>query len=1024
MKFKLRNFVFVLIICIIFSITAVSAASENQTDGELILNEQNDIGNNLNEKQAVTTDKSYGDFYEDIKDSTDTFDMKSDYKYDESDNNPHLTVNKSNFVINGNNHVIDGSNFAKGFIFINENVNVTINDLTIINCAKSIKTDRVNITLNNVNFTNNCLGDYEYFDGIVTVGDGGNLVLNNCNFNSNINSTLIYANYANVLINNSRFYNTRSLDAPLVINRNEVAIENSTFENLSSRYGGAINFKGDYLSVKNSTFKNLYADLTAGAILGKYFPIVSASSTGDYQFRTSEDMLIENCEFLNVSSLHNGGVIYFDLDSGSEGLPKTLHIKNSNFTDSSSAFGGTIADQGGFLNISNTNFINSSASNIGGAIYTSWANLTMTNCSVLNNSAQLNAGGIYFDRGELVIDKSNFTNNKVNKAYSGKESIVYANEVDVTITNSTFNNGCMAFYANFANNSNINDIDSEDLFSTNNTYYIVSVENKGIKLNLTNNSRIVDELPSRFDLREWGWVSPLKYQGDSLACWAFATAGSLECALYKATGVLYNISEDNIYNLQLKYFTEGDSRINSVGFAYSGLGHSLSWYGVVTSEDDPFDERGMFSGVLETENRIHLQDAMIIFGGRNDTMDLLKRAVINNGAASIQFSVIPFDYGRTDYTDDDLQPNHFVTVIGWDDNYPAENFRGSMSVMGNIPKRNGAWLIKDSESEDLSESEGTYMGEGGYMWIPYDNPSFLAKDLNAVIPQAAAVSYIFENDIDYHVNYQTDLTGLSGFDDKYTYYSNEFTSKYSELIGAVGTYFNESGIDYSFDVYVNDVKVHSQSGVSEFAGFRTIVLNKYIPVRAGDKFKVVFKNNALPFQAYSREHYMRGMSFVSNDGKSWEDITLEDRTVCLKVYTLMDDIKNDNDTNTNETTPANNGKSVNKHVVSNKKIAGNDKHQRANHVYTLYRADDMKFICQSNAINLKALMDLYDFNFTNGHLKVYIDGTLVFDDDVDDDLSRIIFEIIERFVGKHEMAVDFTDSNGKTFTFNKTIMIG
>ena len=121
--------------------------------------------------------------------------------------------------------------------------------------------------------------------------------------------------------------------------------------------------------------------------------------------------------------------------------------------------------------------------------------------------------------------------------------------------------------------------------------------------------------------------------------------------------------------------------------------------------------------------------------------------------------------------------------------------------------------------------------------------------------------------------------------------SNEFTSDCSELIGAVGTYFNESGISYSFDVYVNGVKVHTQAGISEFAGFRTIILNRYIPVKAGDKFKVIFKNNAVPYQAYSRQHYLAGMSFISADGKSWGDITPENRTVCLKVYTVKDDTK-------------------------------------------------------------------------------------------------------------------------------------
>lgn len=91
--------------------------------------------------------------------------------------------------------------------------------------------------------------------------------------------------------------------------------------------------------------------------------------------------------------------------------------------------------------------------------------------------------------------------------------------------------------------------------------------------------------------------------------------------------------------------------------------------------------------------------------------------------------------------------------------------------------------------------------------------------------------------------------------------------------------------------YVNGAKVHTQSGVSEFAGFRTIILNKYIPVNTGDKFKVVFKNNAHPYQAFSRVHYIPGMSMVSADGKSWSDITLQDKTVCLKVYTVGDDTK-------------------------------------------------------------------------------------------------------------------------------------
>ena len=214
-------------------------------------------------------------------------------------------------------------------------------------------------------------------------------------------------------------------------------------------------------------------------------------------------------------------------------------------------------------------------------------------------------------------------------------------------------------------------------------------------------------------------------------------------------------------------------------------------------------------------------------------------------------------------------------MIGWNDSISADKFK---DIHDKSPSKSGVWIVKDSEGFDV--------GNEGYDYISYYDKSFLSKDYKAIVPQSAGVAYIFENTNDYHVNYQTDLTGLAGFDKNYTHYSNEFVSEYSESIGAVGTYFNDSGIDYSFDIYVNGTLVHSQNGTSEFAGFKTIVLDKYAPIKSGDKFKVVFKSNSVPYQAFSRQHYIPEMSFVSEDGQSWKDITLDNKTVCLKVYAL------------------------------------------------------------------------------------------------------------------------------------------
>ena len=236
---KSKYLVFILIICILFSVATVSA-NDNQTvvlNQDAISNEGMGVNDDVN--RIEITNKSYDDFYDDIKDCNDTFEIKNNYVYGESDNNKKLEFNRSNLVINGNNHVIDGFKSARGFVFKNIKVNVTINDLTFTNCNLAIVIDSGNLTLNNVNFTGNLnLGSPT---GIVSFENNGYLILNNCNFNSNINSTLISIMWGDVAIYNSHFYNTvGDVDGIIIVNRKSLVIENSTFENLSSKYGGVI----------------------------------------------------------------------------------------------------------------------------------------------------------------------------------------------------------------------------------------------------------------------------------------------------------------------------------------------------------------------------------------------------------------------------------------------------------------------------------------------------------------------------------------------------------------------------------------------------------------------------------------------------------------------------------------------------------------------------------------------------------------------------------------------------------------
>ncbi|WP_458404218.1 lectin like domain-containing protein, partial [Methanobrevibacter sp.] len=850
MKFKNKLIIFLILICFLFAISSVSAG---------------------NETAELSDEGDYGSFYElnkSISESVGELNLEKDYRFNGGD----ISVNKSGlFTINGNNHVIQSVNKSSSFYVESE---IVINDLTIKNnMTLLIFTNETSFTLNNVKFVD-C-----YFRGDVMSAQGSKGVLNNvefincynvsalischysdvtinnCSFSSDSDVPYITGNERNVTITNCKFNDVKHNSSFIKIDRANLLVENCTFENLNSNMAPAINFKGDSFVVRKSKFIKLSSDLSAGAILGKFFPLKDKY----------EPFIIEDCIFSDVTSTNDGGAIYFDMDSGSEGKIQTFDIINTEFADCNARFGGAVLVMGGNLNIVNSTFENNFASFEGGAVYTTWSNLNIVGSCLYENSAEKNAGAIYFDKGKLTVKQTDLINNTITEQSEHAANAIYAKDVDLHFSNSFFDNGGVSVYANFAGDSKIEDVDrNEDIFLLNNTDYIVSVESNGVKLNLTKNEIIVDKLPSRFNSSDWGWVSPLKKQDDNDDCWAFATVAALESALLKSTGVYYNLSQNYVQQLQLKYSTNGDLRNLLTGFAYSGLGYSLSWYGALLM-DAPYDARGIIADTDFNDPRIHVQDAMIIFGQRNDTMDSIKRAILKYGAVAVQIPTTTRHYEGTEnnFTPEMDHAIHFITLVGWDDNYE-------------FGLNKGVWLVKDSLQ--------------GLLPVSYAE-KILFSDLFAVVPQNAGIAYIFENTIDYHVNYQTDLTGLTGFNGNYTYYSNEFISNYDELIGAVGTYFKESGINYSFDIYVNGKLAHSQSGISEFAGFRTIVLNKYIPVKIGDNFKVVFKNNALPYQAFSRQHYIPNMTFVSSDGKSWTDFTLLNKTVCLKVYTVADDTK-------------------------------------------------------------------------------------------------------------------------------------
>ncbi len=553
-----------------------------------------------------------------------------------------------------------------------------------------------------------------------------------------------------------------------------------------------------------------------------------------------------------------------------------------------SGFGGAYVQLGGKLLLNNSEFINNHATFNGGAVYLSYTDAEIDNCNFTSNGVELNdqdyptyGGAVLFDMATVIINNVNFINNTASAG-----SAIYAYDTSYNIKNSLFENNTNPIYTFFDGQSNIDESNTfinDNNTSTNNTYYATIIGTQGLQLTLLNNSINVTALPKRFDLRDWGWVSPVKNQGWIGACWTFGMTSALESSLLKATGILSDLSENSMRNTMLRYSVWGSKDLYEGAYNAAGVSYLISWLGAFIEDADSFDELGKISPYISTLQDVHVQDAIFIPNNEIPNGTQMKEAIMKYGALDVgYFGQATFDQANpyfnpktnAQYVNVSTPSNHEVSVVGWDDNYPKENFLIT-------PPGDGAWIIKNSW--------GASWGDNGYLYVSYYDKSFVAS--TAFTEYATAI--IFENTVPYNKNYQYDIAWAGSFSDEGNMsYLNQYLAQDDDLIAAVGTYFNRANVNYKVEIYVNDELKLTQEGISPFYGYHTIKLDSYIPIKKGDVFKAKITSNAVPFIRIGDErvHYTENISFLS-DGVNWEDAYKEGIIACLKVYTVADDSK-------------------------------------------------------------------------------------------------------------------------------------
>lgn len=358
---------------------------------------------------------------------------------------------------------------------------------------------------------------------------------------------------------------------------------------------------------------------------------------------------------------------------------------------------------------------------------------------------------------------------------------------------------------------------------------------------------------------------------------------------------------------------EKNSHFSTGGFSSTSQALLTAWVGPLAESQEPYkplDGKDTYGLVNEEEDKsapglAHVQEFIYLDspsrysintsrqkyeykGSREEAVDLVKQALVKYGALMMSYqadSSSPGDQGNSDYMNyehfcqydnsSDIGMNHAVTVVGWDDNYPRENFQSSK---GGMPEHNGAFLIKNSwgnyetsvekYGEKFVEAYNNFAGtpegkmmllgfnygfpdeEGhgtGYLWVSYEDHSIFS--FTAIDGDDAADGYKYD-----HI-YQYDLSNPVSFvpislptDNAETLVCNIFTSERDESLAAVSVYAPENNTTAEIEIYrLTDDNPDPTSGellaaatVSfDHRGFYTVDLETPADLKQGDRFAVV-----------------------------------------------------------------------------------------------------------------------------------------------------------------------------------------
>lgn len=399
-------------------------------------------------------------------------------------------------------------------------------------------------------------------------------------------------------------------------------------------------------------------------------------------------------------------------------------------------------------------------------------------------------------------------------------------------------------------------------------------------LTVVDNSEGISDVPPSYDLRTRLRVSEVRNQGTYGTCWAFAAISALESSLMPEENLLFSVDHMSMSNsFNVNQYDGGEYTM--------GMAYLAAWQGPVYEKDDPYGDGASDESLSPVK---HVQEIRIIDG--KDYQGIKEAVFKYGGVQTSLYSNISSSKGNSKYFNKDTnaycymgseKPNHDVVIIGWDDNYPKENFNVDL-------EGDGAFICQNSW--------GNEFGDDGFFYVSY-------YDTN--IGTHNEVYTGVENTDNYDNIYQSDLcgwVGKMGYDKEDMYGANVFTATSDQNIKAASFYATAS--DTSYELYiVNDFKDEYSfadrkkvaEGTLENAGYYTIKFDEEVPVTEGERYAVVLHINTpesthpMAIEYDSGESYLKdvdlddGEGYISYDGAAFINVKeKQDCNLCIKAF--------------------------------------------------------------------------------------------------------------------------------------------